>query len=178
MVDRKYMPVSYTHLDVYKRQVYTRIQEANAEITSTTNYIYSYFVDELIEQVMDDLQTYKGYTETQAHNMLYSGGLRIYTTQDSRIQNIMDDEINNPDNYPKSCTKYSFSGKITITHADGSTDSYNEQDVKRFRKETSGKSDLIFIEEADLDQCIEDFKASVMQEGDTAKVDIIKTRCV
>lgn len=155
--------------------VYTRIQEANAEITSTTNYIYSYFVDELIEQVMDDLQTYKGYTETQAHNMLYSGGLRIYTTQDSRIQNIMDDEINNPDNYPKSCTKYSFSGKITITHADGSTDSYNEQDIKRFRKETSGKSDLIFIEEADLDQCIEDFKASVMQEGDTAKVDIIKT---
>lgn len=155
--------------------VYTRIQEANAEITSTTNYIYSYFVDELIEQVMDDLQTYKGYTETQAHNMLYSGGLRIYTTQDSRIQNIMDDEINNPDNYPKSCTKYSFSGKIIITHADGSTDSYNEQDVKRFRKETYGKSDLIFIEEADLDQCIEDFKASVMKEGDTAKVDIIKT---
>ena len=35
--------------------VYTRIQEANAEITSTTNYIYSYFVDELIEQVMDCL---------------------------------------------------------------------------------------------------------------------------
>ena len=62
---------------------------------------YSYFIDELIDQVINDLQVQKGYTEVQAQNALYSGGLRIYTTQDPVIQGICDDEYANPDNFPE-----------------------------------------------------------------------------
>ena len=45
-------------------------------------------MDELIEQVAEDLTTLKGYSETQAYKLIYSGGLKIYSTQNSKIQKI------------------------------------------------------------------------------------------
>ena len=59
------------------------------------------------------------YSESQASNLLYSGGLQIYTTQDPDLQAIVDEEINNPDNY--SAAKYSVEYRLSVTHADGST---------------------------------------------------------
>ena len=44
---------------------------------------YSYFIDEVITNLINDLMVQKGYTEVQAKNVVYSGGLKIYTTQDS-----------------------------------------------------------------------------------------------
>ena len=69
--------------------VYERIQETESALPQEEPY--SYFIDELIEQVISDLQIQKGYTEVQARNALYSGGLRIYTTQDPYIQEICDE---------------------------------------------------------------------------------------
>ena len=65
--------------------VYDRIQsiEQEEENEDTT---YSYFIDELTEQVIQDLQDKRGYTEQQAYNALWSGGLRIYTCVDPEIQ--------------------------------------------------------------------------------------------
>ena len=40
-----------------------------------------------------------GYTDTQASNLLFSGGLSIYTPQDPKMQAIVDEEISNPENY-------------------------------------------------------------------------------
>ena len=84
--------------------VYARIQSVNSEEDSSS--YYSYFVDELIEQVMNDLQNELGYTETQATNLIYSGGLDIYTTQDSTIQNICNDVYSDEDNFPKMGVSY------------------------------------------------------------------------
>ena len=80
--------------------VYIRIQQ-HAEIESETSVQaqYSYFVDELIEQLMTDLQK-KGYTEAQASDLLYAGGLEIYTTQDRDIQAIMDSYFTNEEVFP------------------------------------------------------------------------------
>ena len=69
-----------------KDDVYSRIQKVNNKIEKNSNSINSYFVDEVINQVMDDLQSIKGYSYTQAYNAVYSGGLNIYSTQDSDIQ--------------------------------------------------------------------------------------------
>ena len=54
--------------------VYSRIQDVNTVVIESSSP-YSYFVDELIRQVSSDLQTELGYTEAQAKNKLYSGGL-------------------------------------------------------------------------------------------------------
>ena len=40
------------------------------------------------------------FSQKQATNLLYSGGLKVYTTQDSKIQNILDEEYADPSNYP------------------------------------------------------------------------------
>jgi penicillin-binding protein 1A len=84
--------------------VYSRIQTVNEEENSTS--YYSYFTDELIEQVLEDLQSKLGYTQTQASTLLYSGGLSIYTTQDSTIQGICDDVFSDEANFPEMGTSY------------------------------------------------------------------------
>ena len=79
--------------------VYDRIQNVDTA-TKGINSHYSYFTDELIEQVISALMEKLDYTESQASNLLYSGGLQIYTTQDQHIQSILDEEYANPETYP------------------------------------------------------------------------------
>ena len=58
--------------------VYSRIQTVDTTYKASSTP-YSYFTDELTQQVKETLMEKLGYTETQAHNLLYSGGLQIYT---------------------------------------------------------------------------------------------------
>ena len=74
-------------------------------VTKETQTPYSYFTDELIDQVLKALQDKKGYTETQAYNLLFSGGLEIHTTQDPDIQSVVDTEISNPETMTWSTTR-------------------------------------------------------------------------
>ncbi|MBP7321294.1 MAG: penicillin-binding protein, partial [Lachnospiraceae bacterium] len=67
--------------------VYSRIQKVNTAIKEDHS-ASSYFQDELVEQVIDDLMKLKGYSESQAYKMVYSNGLSIYTTQNSQIQKV------------------------------------------------------------------------------------------
>ena len=77
--------------EALRDDVYSRIQITPSD-TSTTQ-VFSYFTDTVFEQVAEDLQNQLGYTETQAYHLLYSGGLKIYTTMDPTIQSIVDKEI-------------------------------------------------------------------------------------
>lgn len=52
---------------------------------------YSYFTDALIEQIIDDLAEEYDYTESEAVNLIYTGGLKIYTTEDPRVQSKMEE---------------------------------------------------------------------------------------
>ena len=78
--------------------VYARIQATSA--SSQADNAYSYFVDALAQQVIQDLKDQLGYTDTQAYNAVYSGGLSIYSTQNQEMQKICDEEANNDANYP------------------------------------------------------------------------------
>ena len=69
--------------EALKDDVYSRIQKVNNKLEKNNKNIYTYFVDEVINQVMEDLQKTKGYTYTQAYNAVYSGGLKIYSTQEN-----------------------------------------------------------------------------------------------
>ncbi|MBQ3583958.1 MAG: transglycosylase domain-containing protein [Lachnospiraceae bacterium] len=145
--------------------VYSRIQSINLD-TSTTSP-YSYFVDELVEQIINDLQEQKGYTQTQAYNVLYSGGLTIYTTQDTTIQNICDEEVNNPDNYPLA-VKYSVNWAWSVKKADGTVQNYSEVDLEYYNRVLLEKSDfkLIFSSTEECDALIQEFKQEYLKEGE------------
>ena len=68
---------------------------------STQTNVQSYFVDQIIEDVLHDLVEERGYSESVALRTLYSGGLKIYATVNPKIQSAMDDVFENSKNYPK-----------------------------------------------------------------------------
>lgn len=62
--------------------------------------ISSFFGDLVKRDVIQALKN-NGYSDDEATNMLYSGGLRINSTIDTKIQKILDEEYANPNNFPK-----------------------------------------------------------------------------
>lgn len=159
--------------------VYSRIQSINEE-TGGTSY-YSYFVDELIEQVMDDLQTELGYTQTQASNLIYSGGLSIYTTQDPVIQSICDDVYSEEDNFPEMGISYwelTYALSIQKNDADATTIHYHSSDLLDYYKDyddpdnlyvddDGSKFSLLFLDKEDMQAKIDAFREAMVEEGDT-----------
>ena len=55
--------------------------------------IYSYHTEAAINQVKSELKEKYGYTEEFADAYVKSGGLTIYTTQNTDIQNVMEEEV-------------------------------------------------------------------------------------
>lgn len=104
-------------------KVYERIQLANSEYTESLT-VNTYFLDEVSKEVQKDLVEKLGYTEDQAYSAVYSGGLKIITTQDLTMQKICDEELNRAANYP-STVEWTVSGAISIAHQDGSQNHYD-----------------------------------------------------
>ena len=52
--------------------------------------VQSYFTDAAIEQILNDLVEEYNYTREFASKILYNGGLKIYLSMDTHIQNILD----------------------------------------------------------------------------------------
>lgn len=63
--------------------------------------ITSYFVDQVVNDVINDLVEQKGYSSDFATQQVYNGGLKIYATLDPEIQNIMEDVFTNTSNFPR-----------------------------------------------------------------------------
>jgi len=59
----------------------------------------SYYVDYAIEKLQEDLMAEYDLTEAEAQNIIYTTGLKIYTCMDSKIQNKMEKEFKDSDNY-------------------------------------------------------------------------------
>ena len=145
--------------------VYTRIQAVNAAIGEDSPY--SYFIDALSEQVIDDLMSRLGYTESQAYNALYSGGLTIISTQNTTMQQICDEEMNNDANFPW-LKEYGLSYALTVTRADGTIENYGSEAVQNYRASTYGvESALTFSSEEQARAMVEEWKATIAREGDT-----------
>ena len=144
--------------------VYDRIQMVNAT-QENSDSIYSYFTDELIKQCIAAFKEELGMTEQQAHDLLYSGGLRIETTQDPRLQQIVDEEVNNPDNYDTA--KYSFKWRYSLKRADGSTENFSEHNIETFCKTVKKQNyNGLFKTEDALRAVLEEYKASIAMDGD------------
>ena len=145
--------------------VYARILTTNT--ASQADNTYSYFVDALAQQVIQDLKDQLGYTDTQAYNAVYSGGLSIYSTQNQTMQQICDEEANDDSNYP-GLKEYGLDYALTVTRADGSTENYGSNNIKNYVKETYGKDQgLLYSSEDAARAMVEKWKATIAREGDT-----------
>lgn len=146
--------------------VYSRILAVNEETVDKS--VYTYFVDEVTRQVLNDLMEIKGFNETQAHWLLFSGGLSIYTTQDPDIQAICDEVYENEENYPETI-KWYLNYALTIEKANGEKENHSTEMFKAFYKQQNPSFNLLYATKDEAYEAIEAYKHDVMADGD--KVD-------
>lgn len=146
--------------------VYSRIQVANVIVRENASP-YSYYTDELIDQVTEALKEQLGYTDTQVYNLIYSGGLQIYTPQDPDIQAIVDEEVNNPENYD--AARYSVEYRLSISRANGEDEHFSQETLHTYLKQVRGMTGFngLFNSPEEILAATEEYKAYLLQEGDT-----------
>lgn len=146
--------------------VYARLQGLDVETADNT---YSYFVDTVIDVVIKDLMESKGYTESQASNLIYRGGLKINTTQSSSMQSIADSIINDENNYPKSSDFSITNYSLGIKDANGNVSYYSHYALLEFCQEITGNKSfkLTFNNKDKAQSYIDKYKESFTAEGGT-----------
>ena len=165
MLDQGYI-TQEQYDDAINDDVYTRIQEAQVSNTQSSSKTYSYFEDELTKQVINDLMNIKGYTKTQAQNLLYSGGLKIMTTQDPGIQNIVDEEYSDPSNYPD-YVQYALDYALTVKQPDGQEVNYSKEMMKLYFQNEDPSFDLLFDSQDEGQTYVDRYKANILADGST-----------
>ena len=150
-----------------KEDVYSHIKNVNESVSESAK-VNSYFTDAVVEAVLEDLKELKGYSDTQAYNMLYGGGLKIYTTMDPAIQAIMDEELANPDNFPETY-KIGLEYAMTTIKEDGTTTNYSQEMMQAYFKEKNGVKtyELLYKDEEEAQAAIDEYEATVIEKGDT-----------
>lgn len=124
----------------------------------------SYFSDALYEQVKRDLVEKAGYTEAIAEKILTSGGLRIESTMDPKIQAIADEEFANPENYPEQVNWY-LNYALTITDANKEKHNYSKENMTTwFKKNGKPGFNLIFSSQEAAYEAIDTYRAAMMLE--------------
>lgn len=146
-------------------EVYTRIQKI-ASTPSNDIRPNSYFEDALILQVVQDLKNQLGYDETKAYNAIYSGGLKIYSTQDNEIQKIADQVTNDSSNYPNG-TKVSLTYTLSVRDINGTDVTYSENNILEYMKKHKLGKSLIFSSSAQAKKVTKKFKQSIEKNGAT-----------
>lgn len=153
--------------------VYDRIESHNINYLATSSSS-TYFVDALTEDVMAGLLA-AGYNETQAEFLLYSGGLRIYSTLDPDIQAICDEEVADPDNYPAR-TNWYLKYSLTVEHEDGTHTNYSKEMMMKYFKENVDKNfNLIFSSQEAAYEAIDAYRSRLVKEGEDYTEDISLT---
>ena len=145
--------------------VYTRIQK-NAAATPAKKTTNSYFEDALILQVVKDLKKQLGYDETKAYNAIYSGGLKIYSTQDQQIQKLADSVTNDVSSYPKA-TKIALSYSLSAKTVSGKDVVYSDHNLLDYMRKNNLGNQLIFTDEANAKTVVTKFKQYILSKGET-----------
>ena len=91
-------------------------RESSGNETASEGHIYSYMVDQIINDVLKDMQERLGYSYKMAQSMLFNGGYTIYATVDRDMQRaaeaVFEDLSNTP--YVSKATGAQMQAAITI----------------------------------------------------------------
>jgi len=153
------------HKEALQDDIYARIELVNSQYYSSSS-VNSYFTDAVIDQVQYDLQEQLGYNSTTAINYIYRSGLTIYTTQDSRIQQICDNAYQDESLFPKELT-WELSYQLSIMDKNGDEHHYNAQHMQNFYKEKGNKKfNLYFKKKKNAKPYIRRFRKAMTKKGD------------
>ncbi|MDO5132184.1 MAG: transglycosylase domain-containing protein, partial [Eubacteriales bacterium] len=164
--------------EALSEDVYATIARVNVDKEKVETQVNTYFVDALIRQVLRDLQdgdlvvdktlnNGEPLTEDQAYSLLYSGGLRIYSTQDPTIQQIVDKQCSeNSGNYPPGTTYY-LNYALTVTAPDGTQTNYDSNSLEAYFSDRDSKYSILYTSKYLAKKDVEEFRKSVMGPEDT-----------
>ena len=141
-------------------EVYQEISVQNELYEESS--VYSYYEDALIHQVLELLMEEKGYSSEQAYRAVFSGGLRIYSSQDSRIQEICDEEYLREENFPEG-TEYGIDYALSLQEPDGSVSHYGSEALRAFVQEHFDASFSLLCDSQETARSYTDaFRASLL----------------
>lgn len=172
MLDQHYITKD-EYKEAVRDDVYTRIKK-NASKQTHDGTANSYFEDALILQVVKDLKSQLGYDETKAYNAIYSGGLKIYSTQDTQIQKIADQITNDTTNYP-SGTKVALTYTLSSKDQNGTDITYTENNVLSYMKKNNLGNSLIFSSSKDAENVTKKFRSSIEKNGENIVGEFVST---
>lgn len=94
--------------------------DSSSETGDNSDY-YSYFVDQVIRDVVNDLANATGYDTEVINRMILGGGYQIYSTIDVDVQNAAEEVYEDLDNIPKTDSTYQQlqSGIVIIDNETG-----------------------------------------------------------
>lgn len=109
--------------------------------------LHSYFVDNLIVTLANDLMKEKNMTKQEAYNLIYSGGLQIYSTVNQDVQNTLENAFLDDSLFPPSDTTYDATYTISVLntatgeqeHHSESQQVSNKDEAQTFADETKTK---------------------------------------
>lgn len=93
----------------------------STENTGSDSEYYSWYTDAVIEQVIGDLEEQYGYDETTATNLIYSGGLQIYSCLNPEVQKQVDAVYADASNFSLYASRRGQELRSGITVVDNST---------------------------------------------------------
>lgn len=144
--------------DALAEDVYGLIKTVAKEFSTSVN---SYFVDAVINEVVADLVKEKNLTKTKAFDLLYRGGLRVYTTQDTTIQKTLEKAMLDEANFPEEDFAIRLEYALSVEHADGTVQHFSNP-IKP--KNPWGTS--LFKTKEEADAYIKAFKAEKVKSTD------------
>lgn len=83
--------IIFTNSENYKG---SQVDDSDSDKNKDNEDITNYYVDYVITTVQEDLQK-MGYTSKKAHDLVYGGGLKIYTAIDFDVQDALEDVYEN-----------------------------------------------------------------------------------
>ena len=145
--------------------VYARLEGIDVSSSSSSSN-YSYFVDEVIEQLITDLMQQNGYSKQQATSLIYAGGLSVYTTQDMRMQEAADTVLNDPDYYPGN--NFTINYNLTVKETDGSFSYYSQNNMEKWYNDNGDSSFSLTLSNKEKAQnYIDTYKEAMTANGGT-----------
>lgn len=118
----KMRQLEFINEEVYNKAIKEVDKGLKFKKTNIENKIYSYHTDELINQVIEDIAKEKNVSIKYATNYVYSGGLKIYSTQDTTIQKTLETEFKKKEYILKSKNKKGETAQaamVIIDHTNG-----------------------------------------------------------
>lgn len=133
-----------------KEDIYSKVSQGNSDKKVQGNIIHSYFEDALFEQVSEDIQKEHNISKAQAENLIYSGGLQIYSTKDSAIQNILDETYLNDKLFPDMI--YSINAIYTVSIENIDTKKQEHTEYREFVKSKEDGEKFVSRKRAEIEK--------------------------